>query len=172
MLFLSHPQEWLRITPAKPLSGIKIGEHWLKMKLYIQIRTHADLHRTAEWSFLIEMFLAKWVWLHRTKVCHMISPLAAAAAAAAFLCFLSLFTDENGTVFGTVLSVFPYYWYLQKVTKWPKEAKLTPSSHHLQALLYSVPLSHLGDQSNSWGDFFNKDECQIILMRFHIQHLL
>lgn len=53
-----------------------------------------------------------------------------------------------------------------------KEAKLTPSSGHLQVLLYSALLSHLGDQSNSWGDFFNKDECQIILMRFHIQHLL
>lgn len=38
-------------------------------------------------------------------------PLAAAAstAAAAFLCFLSCFTDETGTIFGTSLSVFPYY---------------------------------------------------------------
>ena len=52
-----------------------------------------------------------------------------------------------------MLSVFPYYWYLWKVTKWPKEAKLTPSSGHLQVLLCSVLLSHLSDQSNSWGDF-------------------
>ena len=34
---------------------------------------------------------------------------AAAAAAAAFLCFLSCFTDENGTIFGTLFSIFPYY---------------------------------------------------------------
>lgn len=144
------------------------------MRLYKQIRTYADWHRSSKCSFLIEMFIAKWVWLHRTKMCQKISPLAAAAstAAAAFLCFLSCFTDETGTIFGTSLSVFPYYWYLWKVTKWPKEAKLTPSSGHLQVLLYPVLLSHLGDQSNSWGDFFNKDECQIILMRFHIQHLL
>lgn len=38
-------------------------------------------------------------------------PLAATAAvAAAFLCFISCFLkDENGTIFGTMLSVFPYY---------------------------------------------------------------
>lgn len=35
---------------------------------------------------------------------------ATAAVAAAFLCFLSCFLkDENGTIFGTMLSVFPYY---------------------------------------------------------------
>lgn len=144
------------------------------MRSYKQIRTHADLHRIAKWSFLIEMFLAKWVWLLRTKLCPKISPSPLLLLLLLFfLCFLSCFLkDENGTIFGTMLSVFPYYWYLWKVTKWPKEAKLTPSSGHLQVLLYSVLLSHLSDQSNSWGDFLNKDECQIILMRFHIQHLL
>lgn len=30
-------------------------------------------------------------------------------AAAAFSCFLSCFSDENGTIFGTLFSVFSYY---------------------------------------------------------------
>ena len=85
------------------------------MRSYKQIRTHADLHRIAKWSFLIEMFLAKWVWLLRTKLCPKISPSPLLLLLLLFfLCFLSCFLkDENGTIFGTMLSVFPYYWYLR-----------------------------------------------------------
>lgn len=54
---------------------------------------------------------------------------------------------------------------LRKLSSHPKQWSLTST------FVLCTPVTFERSRLPSWGDFLNKDECQIILMRFHIQHL-